>query len=118
MIVTSGYGKNEIYGPKSDCRYFTDISKRTDNRLVKSYPCSNRPVICEQCDTCYWSYNLVEHYRKSHPCLECPEQIPPEERTKTKKLLKKILICIVLGVYLGFTRIQFFQHMFLKKTKK
>ena len=35
-----------------------------------------------------------------------------------KKLLKKILICIVLGVYLGFTRIQFFQHMFLKKTKK
>jgi hypothetical protein len=36
----------------------------------------------------------------------------------TKKLLKKILICIVLGVNLGFTRIQFFQHMFLKKTKK
>ena len=35
-----------------------------------------------------------------------------------KKLLKKILICIVLGVNLGFTRIQFFQHMFLKKTKK
>ena len=81
LIVTSGYGKNAIYGPKSDCRYFTDISKRTDNKLVKSYPCSNRPVICEQCDTCYWSYNLVEHYRKSHPCLECPEQIPPEERT-------------------------------------
>ncbi len=46
LIVTSGYGKNAIYGPKSDCRYFTDISKRTDNRLVKSYPCSNRPVIC------------------------------------------------------------------------
>ncbi len=72
MIVTSGYGKNEIYGPKSDCRYFTDINKRTDNKLVKSYPCSNRPVICEQCDTSYWSYNLVEHYSKSHPCLECP----------------------------------------------
>jgi hypothetical protein len=35
-----------------------------------------------------------------------------------RKLLKKILICIVLGVNLGFTRIQFFQHMFLKKTKK
>ena len=35
-----------------------------------------------------------------------------------KKLFKKILICIVLGVNLGFTRIQFFQHMFLKKTKK
>ena len=72
LIVTSGYGKNAIYGPKSDCRYFTDISKRTDNKLVKSYPCSNRPVICEQCDTSYWSYNLVENYSKSHPCLECP----------------------------------------------
>jgi hypothetical protein len=60
---------------------FTDISKRTDNRLVKYYPCSNRPVICEQCNTCHWLYNLVEHYSKSHPCLECLEQIPPEERT-------------------------------------
>jgi len=34
------------------------------------------------------------------------------ENSIRKKLLKKILICIV------FTRIQFFQHMFLKKTKK
>ncbi len=37
------------YGPKSDFSYYTDISKRAENKFVKSYPCSNRPVICEQC---------------------------------------------------------------------
>ena len=35
-----------------------------------------------------------------------------------KKLLKMNLICVVRGVILRFTRIQFFQHMFLKKKKK
>jgi hypothetical protein len=35
-----------------------------------------------------------------------------------KELLKTNLICVVRGVILGFTRIQFFQHMFPKKKKK
>ncbi len=25
------------YGPKSDCSYYTDISKRAENKFVKSY---------------------------------------------------------------------------------
>ncbi len=29
-----------------------------ENKFVKSYPCSNRPVICKQCQDCYWSLNL------------------------------------------------------------
>ena len=37
--------------------------------------------MCEQCDMCYWSYNLVERYNKSHPCLQCHEKIPAEEGT-------------------------------------
>ena len=38
LVVTSGCGKRVVYGPKSDCNYFTEISKRLDNRFVKSYP--------------------------------------------------------------------------------
>ena len=80
LEITSGYGNKTIYGPKSDCSYYTDISKRADNKFVKSYPCSNRPVICEQCQDCYWSYNLTEHYKIKHAGIMCPNQIPDEER--------------------------------------
>ena len=79
LVVTSGYGRNVKYGPRSDCEYYTDISKRADNKFVKSYPCSNRPVKCEQCETVYWSYNLTAHYSKTHPNIECPTQISSEE---------------------------------------
>jgi hypothetical protein len=80
LVVTSGCGKRVVYGPKSDCNYFTEISKRLDNRFVKSYPCSNRPVLCEQCQSYYWSYNLDVHYKQLHVGIQCPEQISQEER--------------------------------------
>ena len=77
---SSGYGNKTVYGPKSDCSYYTDISKRAENKFVKSYPCSNRPVICEQCQDCYWSYNLTEHYKIKHAGIMCSNQILEEER--------------------------------------
>jgi len=48
-----------------------------------------RPVICEQCQNCYWSYNLTEHYKIKHAGIMCPNQIPEEERKHmiSKKLL-------------------------------
>ncbi len=52
LEITSGYGNKTVYGPKSDCSYYTDISKRAEKKFVKSYPCSNRLVICEQCQDC------------------------------------------------------------------
>ncbi len=52
LEIISGYGNTRVYGPKSDCSYCTDISKWAENKFVKSYPCSNRPVICEQCQDC------------------------------------------------------------------
>jgi len=73
------------YGPKSYCSYYTDISKRAEN---KSYPCFNRPVICEQFQDCYSSYNLIEHYKIKHSGIMCPYQIPEEER---KHMLSKKL---------------------------
>ncbi len=27
LEITSGYGNKTVYGPKSDCSYYTDISK-------------------------------------------------------------------------------------------
>jgi len=54
-MVLSNILWSTYYGPKSYCSYYTDISKRAENKFVKSYPCSNRPVICEQFQDCYWS---------------------------------------------------------------
>jgi hypothetical protein len=34
----------------------------------------------EQCQDCYWSYNLTEHYKIKHAGIMCPNQIPEEER--------------------------------------
>ena len=48
LEITSGYGNKTVYGPESDCSYYTDISKRAENKFVKSYPYSNIPVICEK----------------------------------------------------------------------
>ena len=36
LVTTSGFGKSATQCPKSDCPYFTDISNRADNKLVKS----------------------------------------------------------------------------------
>ena len=89
MIVTSGYGKNEIYGPKSDCRYFTDINKRTDNKLVKSYPCSNRPVKCDHCEEIYWTYNMETHHLAAHNEMNFNSLITDNERALIKKFYSR-----------------------------
>ena len=49
-------------------------------RVVKSYPCSNRPVNCEQCNAVFWSYKLEFHYKSCHKGLTCPNMITEEER--------------------------------------
>ncbi len=58
LEITSGYGNKTVYGAKSDCSYYTDISKRAENKFVKSHPCSNRPVICEQCQDCQFLFKI------------------------------------------------------------
>ncbi len=37
LEITSGYGNKTDYGPKSDCSYYTDISKRAENKFVISH---------------------------------------------------------------------------------
>ena len=36
LEITSGYGNKTVYGPESDCSYYTDISKRAENKFVRS----------------------------------------------------------------------------------
>ena len=56
---TSGFGKFSNIGPSSDCKLFTDISKRKEAKLVKY---------------------LSTHYKDNHIGLSCPKQIPSDER--------------------------------------
>jgi len=49
----------------------------------------NIPVLCEQCQGYYWSYNLDVHYKQIHVVFQCPEQISQKEKVFiifTKKL--------------------------------
>ena len=80
--VTSGYGVNKTYGPDSDCKYSIRFSLKIRDKIVDSYPCTNRPVKCDHCSQIFWSYNLELHYSKSHPGIFCPSMISDEERRK------------------------------------
>ena len=37
LEITSGYGNKTVYGPESDCSYYTGISKRAENKFVISH---------------------------------------------------------------------------------
>jgi hypothetical protein len=38
LEITSGYRNKTVYGPESDCSYYTDISKRAENKFVRLAP--------------------------------------------------------------------------------
>ena len=79
FLKLSGSLENGTYHPESHCKYFYKFSYK--KKSVKSYPCTNKPVACEQCKGVFWSYSLADHYRKSHFGVVCPEMISVEERT-------------------------------------
>jgi len=59
----SGDGKNKTMKVWSDCQYFHCFKfKKTYDKVIRSNPCSNRPVTCEICKGLYWSYNIRAHY--------------------------------------------------------
>jgi hypothetical protein len=35
LEITSGYENKTVYGPESDCSYYTDISKRAENKFIR-----------------------------------------------------------------------------------
>jgi len=42
--------------------------------VIRSNPCSNRPVACEICKGLYLSYNIQAHYELSHINCSIPEK--------------------------------------------
>jgi len=56
----SGAGKNKKYKPWSACEYnFSFDFKKNYEEVVPSYPCSNRPIKCDQCLGIYWTIILM-----------------------------------------------------------
>jgi len=50
IIKRSGFELNTFYGAESDCIYFYNFSMKVSKKVLKSYPCSNRPVKCDFCN--------------------------------------------------------------------
>ena len=63
-------------------------------KIPNSYPCSNRPAICDHCEEIYWTYNMEIHHLKAHNEMNFNSLITDNERALIKKLYSKHLITI------------------------
>ena len=70
------------YGPSSNCSHFI---KFNIGSCLKS-KCTNRPVVCNECKCCYWSYNLLTHYNEAHKSIICPIVTSSNEFNLLEKL--------------------------------
>ena len=74
----SGRGKTATLVPGSNCEY-SKFSLKSAEKSTKSGPCTNRPVLCDQCKTVQWSYNLPFHFRSKNSDYPVPKRIADEE---------------------------------------
>ena len=72
-------GKTATLVPGSNCEYLSKFSLKSAAKSTKSGPCTNRPVLCDQCKTVQWSYNLPIHFRSKHSDYPVPKRIADEE---------------------------------------
>jgi hypothetical protein len=88
-IVITGRGKAAVGVPNSDCKYFDKFSINCAKKSTGLSPCTNRPINCEACNNCFWSYNIEAHYKVDHLSLEVPSSLIPskEEIKKLKNLV-------------------------------
>ena len=101
IILVLGCGQNATYGLSSNCKYKYEFSlksaePRKDNKIKKSAPCTNRPVLCAEClnlksTSYFWSYNLKTHYNIHHSNIQIPSIaiISEEEKSAVKNLFKR-----------------------------
>ena len=72
--------------PKSNCSYFFTFNlKPTSNGSIRS-PCTNRPIVCEICNECIWSYNINYHYQSKHNLNDVPNELKITEDEKKRVL--------------------------------
>ena len=75
----SGRGKTETLVAGNNCEDLSNFSMKSAEKSTKSGPCTNRPVLCDQCKTVQWSYNLTIHFRSKHSDYPVPKRIAHEE---------------------------------------
>jgi len=64
-----------------------EFSMKSCEKIQNSYPCSNRPAICDHCEEIYWTYNMEIHHLKAHNEMNFNSLITDNERALIKKLL-------------------------------
>ena len=77
LAVSSGKG---FFKALSDCKYNFAFSLKAASKISKTSPCTNRPIECSICKRVYWSYNMMCHYKISHPNIDYPILVTTEEQ--------------------------------------
>ena len=80
LVTSSGFGKSKTLGPKSNCSYFFTFSLKPASKGSIRSPCTNRPIICEICNECIWSYNINYHYQSKHNLNDVPNELKITEK--------------------------------------
>ena len=80
LVRGSGRGKTATLIPGSNCEYITKFSLKSAEKTTKSGPCTNRPIVCEQCNTVQWSYNMPSHYKLKHTDFPPPVTVSVKEK--------------------------------------
>ena len=61
--------------------FFTLSLKPASKGSIRS-PCTNRPIICEICNECIWSYNINYHYQNKNNLNDVPIELKITEEEK------------------------------------
>ena len=48
-LINSSSQENDTLHPFSQCKYYNKFSYKPKTAIVKTYPCTNKPVPCKQC---------------------------------------------------------------------
>jgi len=98
------------YIPWADCDYYFNFNfKKSNDEVVASNPCSNRPVKCDQYEGTFWTYNIKAHYVVSHPSIPT-ENIPNYISENEKKSSFKYVLISTFEI--DTFKMQFF-HFYL-----
>ena len=86
-LKKSGIGKKAVNIVASDCKYFLKYNLAASKKSTTYSPCTNHPDNCSICKNVYWTYNMEEHYKFSHPSVTSPFLLSDDEKKKVVNLL-------------------------------
>jgi len=86
-LKKSGIGKKSVNIVASDCKHFLKYNLAASKKMTTYSPCTNHPDSCSICKNIYWSYNMEEHFKFSHPSVIPQCYLSDDEKKKVVKLL-------------------------------